>query len=544
MYQGELLSYFPTNESIRGPRSGQTAVLNEIHKVIQSGKKLIILEGPVGCGKSAIAVTISEAFKDAHIITPRKSLQDQYYDDFGDRTVLMKGRGSYPCTFGVTPSAYKRVAVAIAKGRVTQPSYGEANCSNAPCKGSKVIYNNCVGVTGECPYTLAIETAQDSPAIIHNLHSFIYQTAYAEKFQKRQVLIIDEAHEISGTIRDFITRKFAVHIPVQEGDRPQVTNDIDSWANFFSEDRFVPVMSRGEIHQKAMDPDWVTPIEEYTERVLVLRAQKDYYKEKFSVKATINMVGTEEISTTFEFVPANLGSAPRDLLFNYGEYVILMSGTVYGKETFCRELGIDPDSAHYIRISSTFPKDNRPIYCKPEYQVDTSFKCWNDNFSEMIQKMSEIMSIFSDAKGLIHAPSYDAAQQIVKALPGSRAVTHTSRDFQHNLKDFYDSPEPLVFVSPVCQQGVDFKDDRARFQIVTRVPYLNTSDEFVKYKVENDFMWYNAQALIVWGQQLGRINRSEGDYGATFLMDTRFNSFIRKNSKVIPKWVKEAIIYK
>jgi Rad3-related DNA helicase len=123
-------------------------------------------------------------------------------------------------------------------------------------------------------------------------------------------------------------------------------------------------------------------------------------------------------------------------------------------------------------------------------------------------------------------------------------MTHGKNDTQEKLQLFYDSKDPLVFVSPVCQQGVDFKGDRARFQIILRVPYLNTSDAFVSHKVQNDFPWYNYQALITWGQQIGRINRSEDDYGATFLMDSRFNKFITRNLSKIPKWVQSAIVWK
>lgn len=221
-----------------------------------------------------------------------------------------------------------------------------------------------------------------------------------------------------------------------------------------------------------------------------------------------------------------------------------MSGTVYGKEYFCNLLGINPEEAHYIRIPSTFPLENRPIVAKPEYQVDTSFANWNENFEEMVTKIEKIMAIFHDAKGLIHAPSYEAAEQIVARIGGARLVTHSKSDTQDKLQAFYDSTEPLVFVSPVCQQGVDFKEDRARFQIIVRVPYPNTSDPFVAHKVKTDFQWYNYQALVVFGQMLGRVNRSEQDYGATFLMDSRFNKFITKNMRTIPKWVTNAIIWK
>ncbi|HET8686541.1 MAG TPA: helicase C-terminal domain-containing protein, partial [Methanosarcina sp.] len=115
---------------------------------------------------------------------------------------------------------------------------------------------------------------------------------------------------------------------------------------------------------------------------------------------------------------------------------------------------------------------------------------------------------------------------------------------QQKLDAFYASSEPLVFISPVCQQGVDFKGDRGRFQIVLRVPYPNTSDPLMSFKVENDFNWYNYQALIVFGQMVGRVNRAPDDYGATFLMDERFNRFISRNSRKLPQWLQKAFVYK
>lgn len=543
MYKGNAIDYFPISKAMPSPRAGQRAVINEIDKVFKSGKKFIILEAPVGSGKSGIGMTFARAFDSSHIITPRKSLQDQYYEDFSEDVVLMKGRGGYPCTYGKSRAIYLKVVADIVKGQVRQPSVSETNCGSAPCRDSVSTYSACVTSYGECPYTVAMKTAQENQRVIHNLHSFIFQTSFAAKFEKRDLLVIDEAHDIEGIIRDFITKKFTVNKVIREADRPK-THDVDEWCNFLLRTDFVPKLSPGEKAKKAAEPDWKSPEDEYVDKVKIFREQKTYYKDKFIVKVNINSVGTREISTTFEFVPESLGNSGENFLFSYGEYVILMSGTIYSKDTFCKSLGINPEIAHFIRIPSTFPKENRPLIAKPQYQVDTSFASWNENFKDMIEIIEGISDIFDDAKGLIHAPSYESAEQIVLALKGQRAMTHGKQDFQDKLQEFYDSKEPRIFVSPVCQQGVDFKGDRARFQIITRIPYLNTSDEFINHKVQNDFAWYNHQALVTFGQQIGRINRSEDDYGVTFLLDERFNKFIKRNSGKFPKWVLDAIVWK
>lgn len=535
----DILSFFP----LKTPRATQKAVLVEINKAFNEGKKFVILEAPVGSGKSPVAMTFAKKFQDSHIITPQKSLQNQYYEDFSEDTVLMKGRNAYPCTRGKSRKIYLKVINEINKGHIKQPGQGEDNCATAPCRNSETVFKLCVEAQGPCPYSAAIEVAQQHHTVIHNVHSFIFQTNFGEKFQKRKLLVIDEAHMIEGIVRDFITKKHTVKGLVNAGDAPGEPS-VDKWCDFFEDTKFVPELSASEKAMKELDEDFVTERDRYLESVENFRAKAEYYGEAFTVKRTPNYVGDRCISTTFEFIPHSVGNAPTNLMFDYGEHVLLMSGTIYDKNMYCKSIGIQPDDAYFIRVPSSFPVKNRPIYLKPEYQVDTSFANWDDNFKEMVTKINKILSIFHDVKGLIHVPSYQAAEEIASWLPPNRVIWHDKSNTQEKLAEFYASDEPKVFLSPVCQQGVDFKYDRARFQIILRVPYLNTSDEFVGYKVKNDFSWYNYQALVIFGQQVGRVNRAEDDFGVTFLMDERFNNFVKKNATKLPKWLKDAFVYK
>lgn len=537
--ESNILSFFP----LKTPRTNQKAVLLEIEKAFQEGKKFIILEAPVGSGKSPVAMTFARKFGDSHILTPQKSLQNQYYEDFEEDSVLMKGRNAYPCTRGKSKRIYLKVISDIHKGQVKQPGQGEDNCGNAPCRNSKTVFNLCFEAQGMCPYTAAIETAQQHHTVIHNVHSFIFQTNFGEKFEKRKLLVVDEAHLIEGIIRDFITKKITVRGLVEAIDTPN-ENKVEAWCDFFEADRFLPPLSKSDEAMKELDENYVTEQDRYLEQILTFREKADYYGEAFTVKRTPNYVGERCINTTFEFIPHNVGNAPTSLIFDYGEHVLLMSGTIYDKNMFCKSIGVRPDDAYFIRVPSTFPLKTRPIYMKPEYQVDTSFANWDVNFKDMIAKINKILKIFHDVKGLIHVPSYQAAEDIASWLPQDRVITHDKSNLQEKLQEFYNSKEPKVFLSPVCQQGVDFKYDRARFQIILRVPYLNTSDEFVNYKVKNDFPWYNFQALLTFGQQLGRVNRAEDDFGVTFLMDSRFNKFVSSNGTKLPKWLKDSFIYK
>lgn len=548
----DIMSFFPLPKA----RKSQEIVIREIDKVFKSGKKIVILEAPVGSGKSAIAMTLSSAYGGAHVITPRKSLQDQYHDDFSDRLVLMKGRNAYPCTIDSAARRYNAVAKSVEAGKSVIPIAQEGSCATGPCRGSMDIYKLCTQ-DRPCPYSLAIAVAEKAPTIVHNIHSFIFQTSFAKKFEERNLLIVDEAHELEAALREFTIKKITLRQEINPSEFPG--HDIKEWENFLLSERFVE-KKKEPLKAAPSTPPWeeepvegsgavsvATPEEEdpYYEQVMsVLAALESMGKFVVRIEPILNAVTGKQVATSVEFIPENLSGTANKLLFSFGKKVLLMSGTVYDKDQFCRNAGISTADAHFIRIPSSFPVPNRPIYCKPQYQTDTSHQNWEDNFEEMIGIIRKVMGIFKDVKGLIHAPSYRAADEITRALADPRVVTHDKTNLVTALDSFYRAEGPQVFVSPVCQQGVDFKGDRARFQIITRVPYLNTGDEFVSHKVQNDFSWYNYQALVVFGQQVGRVNRSEDDFGATFLLDSRFNRFLAKNSRKLPKWLLDAVIYR
>lgn len=521
-----LLDHFP----LPNPRKSQVAVLEEIEKAYGDGYKFVIVEAPVGSGKSPIALTVAKWQGQAHILTPRKSLQDQYYNDFKDDIVLMKGRSSYFCTFSDEGGGFhSKVINWVESGSCPTPTPEFTNCSDAPCKNRDDILKACtVARDRTCPYKRAIEIAEENDIIVHNFHSFLYQFHFALRFSHRPILIIDEAHEVEGILRGFGTSKFILPRIIQVADAPDYTKlKLSYWVGYFSENVNVP---KGPARK-----------EQYLSTLASFKEMAELNPGDFVVKTSVNALSK---TTTFEFIPAYVGNAASMLLFSCADKVLLMSGTIYNKEVYCRSLGISPDDAYFIRTSSSFPVSSRPIYAKQEYLVDTSHSKWEENKEEMINKLKLILSKFPDVKGLIHVPSYKAAKEIKDAMKEARLHTHEPHNFAHELEKFFASKGNGVFVSPTCQQGVDFKGDRARFQVILRVPYLNTGEPFSEHKVKTDFPWYNHQALVIFGQQIGRINRSEDDFGVTILMDERFIKFLSRNNKVLPKWLKDSIIYK
>ena len=537
-----IVDCFPLNQ----PRSTQVEVLKAIELAFSKGYKNVLLDAPVGSGKSAIAVAAAKFYGDAHILTPRKALQDQYVGDFNrEDLVSMKGRNSYPCHYSIEDNLheYEATVSKIRESKVLFISPNTITCAEGPCLNSPDAKRKCVQpqCKGEpdlftCPYHVAVEVAQKSDMVVHNLHSFIFQTYYAERFVQRSLLVVDECHEMEGILRGFAEKKVTIPLYIKDEDAPVLEEytTLEHWVEYLN--GFVEAFStRAKSNE-------LSPREEYETILRDLLDLSDVIGTKFVVSIDRDRMAKR---SKFMFIPEYVGNLADRYILNYGEKRLLMSGTIYSKSLYCRLNGLREEETCYIKIGSSFPKNLRPIYAKPDYMVDTSHKMWDANFKEIITKIKKIMEVFHDKKGLIHAPSYHASLTLYNALKDTkRMVTHDKDNFQTQLAGFYASTSPSVFLSPTCQQGVDFKDDRARFQIILRVPYPSTSDPLMAKKVKEDFAYYNYQSLITFGQQCGRVNRSESDFGVTVLMDARFTRFLESNKKILPKWLTDAIVYK
>ncbi len=583
------------------PRPGQELVLPAIVKAWET-KDTVILEAPVGSGKSGVAMTLAKWAGRSHILTPRKSLQDQYYNDFPHMSCTVKGKGGYPCLprLGILGSVggsepnyefdfpgtddnrkpYAAIKKDILK-RIPVFHKPEVGCHEGPCEGNSLKKINCtMDGDRECPYNIAINTAHASPHIIHNIHSFFYQNKYSKMpYDKRDVIIIDECHDLETIVRGFLQTKITVFNSDLVVGTPNRAADIEEWIGWFLSTRGLTYEGlfnaylRDHPLQEGESPSFETIISGYyksigmwtreehsngrevtkstPERIFAENLIKalDIYSgmdPKEYIVATVD--NKEKKQKEFTFTPLTLRGRPESLYLSNGEKRLLMSGTIYNKTAYCRNIGLNPEEVEFITLKSEFPADRRPIYAYGELMTDNSFASWKKDdteFDKMITNIKKIMDVYKDKKGLIHAPSYYVGEQIAAALNSDRVITHTSDNFLSILDYFCEEEEGNdILISPTCQQGVDFKDGIARFQMILRVPYLSTSDDFVDHMRENNFMWYNYQSLIIFGQMIGRVMRSADDWGHTYLLDSRFKPYLQRNRDVLQPWLLEAVQYR
>ena len=101
--------------------------------------------------------------------------------------------------------------------------------------------------------------------------------------------------------------------------------------------------------------------------------------------------------------------------------------------------------------------------------------------------------------------------------------------------------KPTVLISPSFNTGLDLKDDLSRFQIITKVPYANLGDRWINAKSKLGKDWYDWQTALKLVQTYGRSVRSKEDWAKTYILDSAFTYFVKRNRNILPEWFKEAI---
>lgn len=512
-------------------RETQDRVLTALDTIVARHEH-VILESPVGSGKSGMGIAFARHGGQSFLLTPRKSLQDQYFDDFSEHVVTLKGRSAYPCVDPRRwhdPLPVRQIHDEALEGNISPRFLTGALCStgrclNSPTQSERSNYiERCETLSGiPCPYQTAVNLAIESDHVVCNLHSFIFQTNYAGRFERRPRLIVDECHDMAGIIRDTLAKKLFIK-GIQLAEVPEMARwDIAAWQRYLRHPANQPV---GRFTREFRD--YLDELEDAIEGLSTA------IYGAFAVD-----IEHKDFGTTFIFRQLDISRQARSMILDHGERVLLMSGTIFSKNLFCYENGLDPAGTAFLRVNSTFPVANRPVVLDPA-AVRLGAADWDTNFGHLIDRIRVILDRHRGDKGLIHAPSYVKAAQIAEAL-GARAVTHSSEDFIAQLNGFFRMPGDPVFVSPICQQGTDFKDERARFQIITSVPYLNVGDKVVAKMMQRNPAWYDLKTLVVFGQMLGRPVRSESDYGISYLMDSRFPGFINRVRQWIPLWLKDS----
>ncbi len=525
----DILPFFPHSR----PRPYQKETVSAIIESFGKGYKYVFLEAPTGFGKSAVAIALARYLGEAYILASSKLLQKQYEKDFGLRTVT--GRQNFPCLL----DSGKTVDLGDC---VTKKEF---RCKHLPSPaktpaGVKVAESASRGPLhiglGEdiCPYWRQKCDALNEDIVAFNYDYFLSESNSVGDFPRKRLIVCDEAHNIEAKLMSHLSFSISnSNLSLINETVPERNIQPPEWIPVLAEwmEKFEIYIEKHTIKEGRVERDKAEILQSCKER---LRRLQFLIRELTESPATWVVNSMEE---AVEFRPIDV-SRFSGMLFRKAEHFLLQSATILDPETMARSLGISGDCA-FLRVPSAFPEESRLIHVEPAGSM--SRNSYEESLKPLAEKVKDIMERHPDEKGVVHTHTYRLAQDIVSAIGGKRLVSHGKEGREAAFDEFLTSRGPLVLVTPSAYEGVDFKYDFCRFQIICKVPYPHLGDPQVKARMEIDPKWYSWMTAVRLVQTYGRGMRAEDDYCATYLIDSDFIQFYRQNYLLLPGWFKSAL---
>lgn len=502
----DILDYW----SLQGktPRESQIKILEVIDEAFESYNN-VILDAGVGIGKSAIATTLMNSFQEGYIITMTNQLLEQYRHDFPTSLYHVKGRSNYPCLRG-------------------------GNCKDCFCGNEEV--SRCK----ECSYLKAVKAISVNPYVITNYDYLYYAGNFAGHFQKRNLLVFDEAHNFEKKIMDLVsetlTRRFVykeyhfdIFEPIMKRE-PLKSLDKDYWRGIIEKciDKESERYCKNKIEEKKKEYRLIR----YDRMLSVLH---DYLIDLPMKKDIMNK---EKLSKSLKITlkPLKLTSEPKDL-FRFGKKKLFMTGTLGDKDKFCEWNGIDSDDTFYHYEKSPFPVEHRPIYNLQSCSMKQG--AWKNN--SLIRVLQRIINEHSGEKGVIHTSSNEQAWWIKKNLASNKVWVVQGKTREDTIQKFEESTADLVLVGAGIKDGVNFNDDKCRYQILFKIPFPSIGDEQIRQRKKMDESWYIYNTVMPLMQSYGRGVRNENDTCDYYILDRDFNDILKDYKYFFNEYFLEAI---
>ena len=221
-------------------------------------------------------------------------------------------------------------------------------------------------------------------------------------------------------------------------------------------------------------------------------------------------------------------------------YQFFMSATI-SKKSFCANIGLNPEEVAIVDVPrSPFKPENRKVeFCNTRW---LSYKSGLEDELAVIKEIDRIMSENSEHKGLILTSSKNRCYQILNNLSEENSariiICHSKNPggkTQDDMIKKHAESSNTVLLSSSLWEGVDLKDDLSRFQIIAKVPYPNSTENWVKKKMNLFPFWYRSVAMTKLLQGTGRSVRNMQDWAKTYMLDSNIEHMLLHNKHLVPR---------
>lgn len=484
-------------------RPGQWSAIESTMTLPQ---RFIAQSAPTGFGKSpyTMACALLDGTRTV-ITTSTKALQKQYMDDFLSCGLFdIRGRQNYPCAYA-------------------------HDCSQGRLLGCDE--------KDSCPANIARRKFLASKLSVTNYSLLLANAIHGEGNGEIGLLALDEAHTAIQELSD------AIEIHLKHSTYESLYRHFSSYPERYFD------LSQYRQWAKTLLPGILKYKETIREGDGKLIALVTAFYQVMGRIADVPADWILDASKGEETVIAPLW--PTDYAAKYlwpesVKRVLLVSATIVPKTL--QLLGIPTGDSVFLSHEHTFDATRSPVYLYGPHKVNAQ----NSDAENQIWlgRLDTILRRRRDRKGIIHTTSYDRQQFIVQQSEFSTDIIapRNARELAQALVDFRAAGKGAVLVSPSVTTGYDFPGDQCEFQILCKMPFIDSRGPIMKARCESDpeYMPYLMAQTIV--QTCGRGTRYDGDKCENFILDLNANWFFNKKERrgfrhLFPPWFTRQVQY-
>ena len=503
------------------PRPQQAEALAWLDEHMWVGHRVKVLEGPPATGKSLLADAVAKREEQrghkTTIVTVTNLLLDQYIRDFPEYPFL-KGQSHYNCV-----------------------CFPGNTCETTKTLGAMVGNRHLCG--NVCPYDIARSDCYEGAYAIFNPMSYFYFPKVArikstgEEKLVTDVLIVDEFQALAPMLQGmFELTIWEDDIKIPKGVSASQVAIVDllkkrlnaiqmllrSNTNQLSPKQIKPILAQG-----AKIATVVKNFEKNPEEFVVEEVEGYRYKKKMrSLKVRIIRPDRKVLNAFFQ-----------------AKQIILMSATALDIDV--KELGFKQWDK--LNLTSPIPKERRRFYA--ESIAMNSYANQGMAIPLIAKRIKEIVDARPTERGVVLC-TYRQAELLKEYLTGDLYLFHGKDDRAAVTEWFIKNPHVRrVAVLAASFEGLDLKNDIARYVIMCIFPLPNYMDAVVQKRIEIDKAsndpqhWYEMQAMKQVIQGSGRASRNETDFSSIHMLDTKFVRAYSATKKQLPEVFKEAITW-
>jgi len=474
----------------------------------RSGAKILELNSPTGTGKSLMLTVLCRALIEenegwnAIYTTPQKALVGQLANDKRLGIVSLLGRGNYPCEKSKSGFA------------------GE--CPIPPKLRRKIC--------SDCSYLLQKDKFLRADIGVTTLDKILTD----KSIPAPSILVIDESQ---GT-----EEKLLNHSEIEIPDEVDLSNMVETTTNWITRIR-MEILKVETKMEAAFERNQNAELKGFMKEIDTTKMAKElvrYDRILTKARGVLRMAETDPssyiVTSDRKFKMMSGRKQFQDLIMNT-KLVVLASGTP------CTRLL----AKEYQTVTVPHPieVDRRMVYFQPVGKMNVASR---DATMELLGPMIAALHNKHHRSTIVHCHSYPIATRLGNIIydEGVRCQWVDPKDREGSIKAWMDSDDS-VLMAVACEEGLDLAGEKYPLNIIAKVPFGFRGDEWMLAREKSDKPLQNyehfedVRVATAIQQAAGRATRGPEDFSETYIMDSSFEQFYRRNHNLFQPYFKEAL---